>query len=257
MKKSDIFFYLIIGSSISTVFMFVYSLFNLPFWLWDLKECFSVMEVSNFLINHFHIILYISLTPVIAFLITRTVYKGYFYIKEYFRLKKVLKEKKIKEVNNIVIIDFEPLTAFNFGIIKRKIVLSKTVLNLKEKKYIFIHEKAHFKGRDSFKLFVVSILSLLFPMSEKIKKQFSLMKEVEADFFAKKDNVSYAKALLNFYTYKSSFDVPMANSYIENRIMYILGEKDFHVPRILYLPLIALFITIFSILFKTCFCGVM
>ncbi len=259
MKKSDYLFYFLIGSSFVYVAYFVYLISNMNFWLWDLKNCFSMMEFKDFLINHIHIFFYLFSTPIVSFFLLKTVFKGFKNLRQYLLLKNFIQTQKKREFKNIIIIPSNRYIAFNFGILKRRIVLSTKVLSLakEEKKYIFSHEKAHFIHKDSLKFFIFSILSEMFPFSKKLKKDFVLLKEIEADKQVKKDKAKYAQVLLNFYQSKLETDIPLAGGFLKDRFFFLLEEKEPKISLYIVVPIGFVFIAILSFVLKNCFCGVM
>jgi len=259
MRRSDVYFYFLIVGALFSLLLTGYFIKNLHFWISDIKNCYSLMNKTTFFMYHFHIFIYIFSLPILVFMWIRTIFKGYVLVREYTKIKMLIHKKTLKKFKNIIILDTENLIAFNFGIKNIQIVLSKGLLKEKKdfKKSVYQHEKAHFSGKDSMKLFIISIISNLFPFPDYIKSKFSLLKEIEADESIKRNKIAYAQTLLNFYQKKYSFEIPMANGYIKDRIMFILENKKPETRKLIFIPAIFVFMFIVANLFKLCFCGAM
>ncbi len=259
MRRSDYIFYLTIGAGFLYILYFLYLVSNIKFWLEDLETCYFSMDRYSFFINHVHIYFYLLSFPFVLYFLTKTFLKGYFHIKKYIQIKSCIKTAKIKEIKNIIIVDFKGYTAFNIGLFSRKLVFSKDTLNLpkEDKKIIFAHEKAHFKHRDSLKFFLFSVFAELFPFSKKMKENFFLLKEIEADMSVDTDRLRYAELLLNFYQSKIKGDIPLAGGYINRRFEFILEGKRPEFSIYFLLPSAFFIFFLLSFVFKTCFCGEM
>ncbi len=260
MRRSDVIFFFYICVATVYFFLFLFLGKNIEFWLRDISACYTQMDFANFLKNHLHIFLYLFIFQVLAFYLSKfllSFVKNLFY---YLKMKKTLEKLWLKRYKNLVIIDTKELVAFNFGLFRRYIVLSKGVLNLRkqEKKHIFNHEKTHFLGNDSLKFFAVSVLSSLFPKGKELEKVYKLAREIEVDLDVEKDKYNYLKTLLMFVEKKSYVSVPMANLYINERFNFILEDKEPPFPKyIFFLLFFIMSIFTFVLVYKTCFCGVM
>ncbi len=260
MKRSDVIFFLYI--CVSTVYfsLFLFLGKNIEFWLRDISACYTQMNFANFLKNHLHIFLYLFIFQVLAFYFSNFLLSFMKNLFHYLKMKKTLEKLWLKRYKNLIILDTKELVAFNFGLFRRYIVLSKGVLNLRkqEKKHIFYHEKIHFLGNDSLKFFAVSVLSPLFPKGKELEKIYKLAREIEVDLTVEEDRYDYLKTLLNFVEKKSYVSVPMANLYIDERLNFVLEDKKPPVPKyIFFLLFFILSIFTFALVYKTCFCGVM
>ncbi len=266
MKKSDIVFvaFLVVIGLYFYYFYFLVS--NISVWIYDLQNCYKNMEFISFLENHLNIFLYLALFFVATFYIFRTFIHGIKSMYGYFQLTSYIKNNLYKKFKNLYIINSDQLVAFNIGFFKRKIILSKPVLDIfskEERKNVFLHEKGHLLGGDSYKLFIFSILTNLFPkkLGDRLLKDFSLLKEVEADMFCAKERskIDIANTVLRFYSYKSEPAIPMMNSYLHQRIQFLLGDASYEKikPETAYLRfsmLLVIFIAL-SYLFNYCFCN--
>ncbi len=266
MKKSDIvfsIFLLVIGLYI---YYYYFLITTAPIWIHDLKNCFKSMEFLPFIENHINIFFYLSVLLFSSYLIIKTVFLFFKSLRDYVRLNRFIRNNMRKRFKNLYIINSDQLLAFNTGIIKRKIVISTKILDLfshEEKKNVFFHEKGHLINGDSYKLFIFSVLVNLFPrkLADKFLKDFSLLKEIEADMFCTKDRkrIDLANTVLRFYEYKAGLAVPMMNSYLSQRIQFLLGNlsyKDIR-PEKIYMKfgfLLLLFIS-FSYIFNYCLCS--
>ena len=266
LKKSDF----VLLSFFVTVGLYLYYYYflisDLPVWVNDLKACGSVMELGSFIKGHLNIFAYLFITGVMTFFILKTIYKFFINLKEYFRLQKYIKKHTIKRYKNLRIIDTKDNIAFSFGIFKTGIALSKNLFknfSKKEIKNIYLHEKGHLLNGDSYKLFIFSILANLFPskLRDKLIKDFSLLKEVEADDYCseKTDKIQLAQTILKFYSVQANLHIPMMNSYIETRIKFLTEELNYKKinPQNVYFTFLALliFFLLLSYLFQYCLCG--
>ena len=265
-KKSDIVFY----SFLITVSLYFYYYFflisDLPVWINDLKVCGSVMELNSFITGHLNIFLYLTLFLLMSFFVLKTFFQLLFSVKHYLELIKFINLNTIKKYKNLYIIDSKDSFAFSFGIFKTGIVISKEIFkkfNKYEIRNIYLHEKGHLISGDSHKLFIFSILANLFPkkLKNKLIKDFSILKEIEADNYCshKTDKIDLAKTLLKFYTVSSKVSLPMMNNHAEIRIKFLTDEinyKHIKVENIYFtfFVLLGLFILL-SYLFQYCLCG--
>lgn len=260
MRKSDVIFYLYISAVVFYFFLFLFLGSNLEFWLKDISACYTKMDFVSFLKNHLNIFLYLSILLVFMFYFSNFLLSFMKNLFHYLKMKKTLEKLWLKKYKNLVILDTKELIAFNFGLFRRYIVLSKGVLNLnkQEKKHIFNHEKIHFLGNDSLKFFAVSVLSSLFPKGKKLEKVYKLAREIEVDLTVEKNKYDYLKTLLKFVEKKSYVSVPMANLYIGERLNFVLEEKEPPIPKYIFFLLFSILsIFTFAFAYKTCFCGVM
>ncbi|ACO04576.1 MAG TPA: hypothetical protein DEP48_05255 [Persephonella sp.] len=266
MKKSDLIFVIFL-SVVGLYFYYYYFLITTaPTWIIDLKNCFIEMDFLPFLENHLNIFLYLSLLVISSFLIVKTIFSLFRSIFGYFKLNSYINRNLYKRFKNLYIINSDQIVAFNTGFFKRKIVISKQILDIfskDEKKTVFLHEKGHLKNGDSYKLFIFSVLVNLFPkkLADKLLKDFSLLKEIEADMFCVSDRkkVELANTVLRFYTYRTGVSVPMMNSYLSQRIQFLLGHlsyEDFKVERVyLSFSLLLTVFILFSYVFNYCLCS--
>ena len=260
MRKSDVIFYLLISTAVTYFSLFYFLGKNLEFWIKDIFACYEKMDFSVFLKDHLHIFLYLFMFFGLTFFFSKFLLSLWKNILYYLNMKKIVEKLLLKKYKNILILDSSELIAFNFGLFKRYIVLSKGVLNLKrqEKKHIFSHEKTHFLGNDSFKFFVVSVITYLFLNGKKLEKIYKLIREVEVDLAVEKNRYAYLNTLLRFLERKPYVSMPMANLYLGERFNFILEEKEPQMPKYIFLlPLITLAVFVLVTLYKMCFCGVM
>ncbi|WP_457622823.1 M48 family metalloprotease [Persephonella sp.] len=266
MKKSNIVFTAFI---IVVVLYFSYYYFlikGIPIWIYDIKNCYKNMEFITFFENHINIFLYILLFLSASFFIIRTIIISIKSILNHYKLNRYLNNNTYKKFKNLYILDTDNYLAFNTGIISRKIIISKKILDKfskEERKHVFLHEKGHLINGDSFKLFIFSILSNLFPkkIGKRLLKDFSLLKEIEADMFciSKKDRLELAGTVLRFYSNKYNTTIPMMNNYLNIRIKFLLGDLTYEElkPEKIYFSfgsLLLLFILL-SYIFNYCLCS--
>ncbi|HIE58828.1 MAG TPA: hypothetical protein EYH43_05690 [Persephonella sp.] len=260
MKKNNIIFSFLLLVSFFYIYLFFKLASYLEFWIIDLQNCYKVMKLNWFLIEHINIFFYIFLFLVMGFYITKAVFTFIFSLKKLLEIKRNIFLLKIKQFKNIIVIDYPSIVAFNF---LNKIVLSNKIfkkLNKKERKTIFLHEKGHLNSLDSFKLFFTDILLTLFPnfLKEKIFRIFVLASEENADKFATKivGKKVLADTLLNVVSLNSSY--PLMNNFTQERLKLLLEDKDVKVPKYIWFIYI-FFISILLLLvyYKTCLCGAM
>ncbi len=237
-----------------------------PVWIVDLKNCFIEMEFLPFIENHLNIFLYLFLLVISSVLIVKTVFVFFRSVKDYIELNRFINNNLHKKFKNLYIINSDQLIAFSTGFFKRKIIISRQILDIfsrDEKKNVFLHEVGHLKNGDSYKLFVFSILVNLFPkrIAERLLKDFSLLTEIEADMYCTsgRKKTDLANTVLRFYTYKTGLSVPMMNSYLSQRIQFLLGYlsyEDLKVERIYFsFAVVFIIFLLFSLVFNYCLCS--
>ncbi|RUM50312.1 MAG: hypothetical protein DSY47_01990 [Hydrogenothermus sp.] len=260
MKKNNLIFSFLLLVSFLYFYLFFKLVSNLKFWIADLQNCYKVMQLKWFLIEHINIFFYMFLFLVMGFYITKAIFTFIFSLKKLFEIKRSIFLLKIKQFKNVIVIDYPSIVAFNF---LNKIVLSNKIfkkLNKKERKTVFLHEKGHLNSLDSFKLFFADILLSLFPnfLKEKIFKIFVLASEENADRFATKivGKKALADTLLNVVSLNSSY--PLMNNFTQERLKLLLEEEDVKIPKYIWLIYIFLISILFLLIYyKTCLCGAM
>jgi beta-lactamase regulating signal transducer with metallopeptidase domain len=265
-KKSDIVLY----SFLITVGLYVYYYYflisDLPVWINDLKICGSVMEFSAFIKGHLNIFLYLVIFLIMSYFILKTIFQFILSTKNYIQLINYINSNKIIKYKNLYVINSKQAFAFSFGIFKTGIAVSKEIFKKFEKdevRNIYLHEKGHLISGDSHKIFIFSVLSNLFPekLKNKLIKDFSILKEIEADNYCSQrtDKLHLAKTLLKFYTVSSKVSIPMMNNHPEIRIKFLTDELNYKHIKVenIYLTFFALFglFIILSYFFKYCLCG--
>ncbi len=266
LKKSDIVFYSFL-ITIGLYFYYYYFLVSdLPVWINDLKVCGSVMDLVPFIKGHLNIFLYLTFFFLMSFFILKTIFQFLRNLKNYFGLVKFINSNTLKKYKNLYIVNSKESFAFSFGIFKTGIVISKEIFknfSKDEIRNIYLHEKGHLISGDSHKLFIFSILANLFPerIKNKLIKDFSVLKEIEADDFCshRTDKLDLARTLLKFYTMNSKINLPMMNNYTELRIKFLTDElnyKNIKVENIYFsfFTLLGIFIFL-TYLFQYCLCG--
>ncbi len=265
-KKSDIVFYSFL-ITVGLYFYYYYFLISdLPVWINDLKVCGSVMNFNSFVTGHINIFLYLSLFLIMSFFVSKTIFQLLISTKHYFELIQFIKNNTFKKYKNIYVVNSNDSFAFSFGILKTGIVISKGIFkkfNKQEIRNIYFHEKGHLISGDSHKLFIFSILSNLFPkkIKDKLIKDFSILKEIEADDYCshKTNKIDLARTLLKFYTTSSKITLPMMNNHAEIRIKFLTDELNYKHIRVeniyfTFFALLGLFILL-SYFFQYCLCG--
>ncbi len=265
-KKSDIAFYSFLITVMLYFYYYYFLISDLPVWIRDLKACGSVMNLDSFIKGHINIFVYLTLFSVMTFFILRTSFILISNVKNYISLIKFIKSNTYKKYKNLFILNSDENFAFTFGILKNRIVLSKAIFKnftKKEIKNIYMHEKGHLISGDSHKLFIFSTLANLFPdrLKNKIIKDFSILKEIEADDYCSKntDKIELAKTLLKFYTVTSKISLPMMNNHAEVRIKFLtdqLNYKQIKTENIYFTFFVLLGIFLFlTYIFQYCLCG--
>jgi Zn-dependent protease with chaperone function len=260
MKTNNTVFLLLVSVSLLYLYIFFKLVLNLGFWIIDLQNCYKVMHLKWFLLEHLNVFFYLFLFIIMGFYITKTIFIFILKLRRLFQIRKSINLLKIKNLKNIVIIDYPSVIAFNF---LDKIVLSNSLfktLDKNQRKTVFLHEKGHLNSFDSFKIFVVEILLSLFPkfIKEKVFKFFILILEKNADKFAEKivGKALVANTLLKVISLNTSY--PLMNNFTQERLKILLEEKEPKMPFyvwIAYLLLVSLILAL--VFYKTCLCGAM
>ncbi len=257
MKKSNKLFLYTVSLFGVVIFYYYLLIKNVPLWITDIKSCFSTMYFFSFLSDHIHIFIYLLFFSLLSFLFITGLVKNGIYTFKMFLFYRDLKKLTVKRFHGLNILDTEKELAFNFG---REIFISKSIFNDKKRlKAVYLHEKAHLKSKDFYRVFFLTLILNFFPekLSSNIKKQFSLLMEIEADrnVLDHFDKTEYAKVLIN--SYETGANIPAFSGYVKSRLESILFGKQIEIKTH---AITGIFLFIISLMFlvevvKTCFCG--
>jgi len=257
MKKSNKLFLYTVFLFGAITFYYYLLLKNVPMWITDIKSCFSTMYFFSFLSDHIHIFAYMLIFSLFSFFLISGVIKNTVYTFRTFHLYRDLKNLTARRFYRLNILDTEKELAFNFG---KEIFISKSIFKDKKRlKAVYLHEKAHLKNKDFYRVFFLTFILNFFPerLSSNIRNQFSLLIEVEADKDVLKqfDKKEYAKVLIN--SYETGSNIPAFTGYVKSRLESILLEKQVDIKTN---AITGMFLSILTLMFlveviKTCFCG--
>ncbi len=257
MKKSNKLFLYTVSLFGMVVFYYYLLLKNIPLWITDIKSCFSTMYLFSFLSDHIHIFVYLLFFSVFSLFLITGAFKNIVYILKTILFYSDLKKLTVKRFRDLNVLDTEKEIAFNFG---REIFISKSIFKDKKRlKAIYLHEKAHLKSKDFYRVFFLTIILNFFPerLSANIKNQFSLLMEIEADrsVLDHFDKTEYAKVLIN--SYETGANIPAFSGYVKSRLESILFGKQIEIKTH---AIAGTFLSIISLMLlieiaKTCFCG--
>ena len=242
----------------TALYIFLYE--NTGLWVNDIKACYSVMSINNFIFNHFHIFIYLLIFSFMTFSLFKILHTTFKTIIDLINLRKYLQRIKVKSFKNLMIIDTETPVSFNFF---NTVVISESVLkilNKDEKKAVFYHEIGHLNNYDSVKFLFSDIILSVLPenLGNLLKRQLITFSEFSADMYAmqkvsKKDLFS---AVLKIKEEKNRH--PQATSFVEERLLFAFDNKNQKInPYILIIQLLPAVALLGVIIYKTCFCGAM
>ena len=258
--KSNLVFFFLVLFFVFYVALYIFLSENIGLWINDIKACYSVMSMNDFIFNHFHIFVYLLLFLFMTFSFFRVSHTILKTAGDLIDLRKYVHRTKLKSFKNLIIIDTDIPVSFN---VFNTVVISKSVLNIlnrNEKKAIFYHEIGHLNNYDSLKFLISDIILSIFPRSLEnfLKKQLIIFSEFSADMYAmqKVSNTDLFSAVLKIKEEKNRH--PQAATFLEERFMFVFENKKQRInPFILIIQLVPAVILIGVVIYKTCFCGAM
>ncbi|WP_457639075.1 M56 family metallopeptidase [Persephonella sp.] len=260
MTAGSVAFFYVAAFVVLYITAYLVILVNIPAWTADVKGCFSVMELEEFLLNHINVFLYITAFIFMSVYLVKAVLKTLQTAVKTKKTTDAVKNLKVKKYKNLIVIKSKDPLAFN---ILNNIVISTEVLkklSKQEKKAVFYHEKGHLKNLDSYRYILVFFAVSLLPgkISKAVAKQIILSMELSADRYALRQVKAeeLAEAVLKLKNHSSP--LPAGTTFTTYRLEVVLGLKKENFPVLLMSVCTGVLIFITALLvYKNCFCGVM